>query len=177
MIKKILLILAALIAIVLVVAAFQPAEFRVTRSATIAAPAAVIFTEINDFRRWQAWSPWEKLDPAMKRTFEGPPSGVGAVYGWEGNSEVGAGRMTLTESRPADLIRVRLEFLKPMEAQSAAEFTLRPEGSNTTVTWTMSGRNNYPAKVMCLFMNMDKMLGGQFEQGLASLKTIAEAKK
>jgi uncharacterized protein YndB with AHSA1/START domain len=177
MIKKILLVLAAIVAVILVVAAFQPAEFRVTRSTTIAAPAAVVFAEINDFHRWQAWSPWEKLDPAMKRTFDGPPAGVGAIYGWEGNNEVGAGRMTITESQPAELIRIRLEFLKPMEAQSTTEFTLRPEGSGTAVTWTMAGRNNYLAKIMCLFMNMDKMLGGQFEQGFANLKAVAEVKK
>ena len=122
MLKKILLILAAIIVIVLVAALFQPAEFRVTRSATIAAPAATVFAEINDFHRWQAWSPWEKLDPTMKRTFEGPASGVGASYGWEGNSDVGAGRMTISESKPAEIIRIKLEFLKPMQATNLTTF-------------------------------------------------------
>jgi hypothetical protein len=177
MCKKILLTLAAIIAIVLVLSAFQPSEFRVTRSATIAAPAAVIFPEINDFHRWSAWSPWEKLDPAMKRTFEGPAAGVGAGYGWEGNSDVGSGRMTITESRPAELINIRLEFFKPMPGVCPTEFTFRPEGGATTVTWTMSGTNNYLSKIVCLFMNMDKMIGGDFEKGLAGLKRIAEAKK
>lgn len=177
MLKKILLILATIVVIILVVAAFQPDEFRVTRSTTIAAAPATVFAEVNDFRRWQAWSPWEKLDPAMKRSFDGPAAGVGAIYGWDGNNEVGAGRMTLTDSRPGELVRVRLEFLKPMEAQSTAEFTFRPEGNGTAVTWTMFGKNHYLAKVMCLFMNMDKMLGTQFEQGFASLKAVVEAKK
>lgn len=177
MIKKILLTLAAIIAIVLVVAAFQPSEFRVTRSATIAAPAAVIFPEINDFHRWTAWSPWEKLDPAMKRTFDGAATGVGAGYAWEGNSDVGSGRMTITESRPAEVINIRLEFFQPMPGVCPTEFTFRPEGGATTVTWTMSGTNNYLSKIVCLFMNMDQMIGGDFEKGLAELKRIAEAKK
>lgn len=177
MLKKILLILAVAIATILVAAAFQPDEFRVTRNTTLAAAPAAVFAEVNDFRRWQGWSPWEKLDPAMKRTFAGPAAGVGAVYGWDGNNEVGAGRMTMTDARPAEFIRVRLEFLKPMEAQSTAEFTFRPEGGGTAVTWTMFGKNNYLGKIMCLFMNMDKMLGGQFEEGFAHLKAITEAKK
>lgn len=177
MLKKILITLAVIIAVVLVLAAFQPSEFRVTRSATIAAPAAVIFSEINDFHRWAAWSPWEKLDPAMKRTFEGPATGAGAVYGWEGNNDVGSGRMTITESRPAELINIRLEFFKPMPGVCPAEFTFRSEGAATTVTWTMSGTNNYLSKILCVFMNMDKMIGGDFEKGLAELKRIAEAKK
>lgn len=177
MLKKILLTLVAIIAIILVLAAFQPSEFRVTRTAAIAAPASVIFPEINDFHRWTAWSPWEKLDPAMKRTYEGPAAGVGAVYAWEGNSDVGAGRMTITESRSPELIRIKLEFLKPMPGICPTEFTFRPEGGATVVTWTMNGTNNYVAKIFCLFVNMDKMIGGDFEKGLAGIKQIAEAKK
>lgn len=174
MLKKILLILVALVAIVLVIAAFQPSEFRVTRSAIIAAPAATVFAEVNDFHRWQGWSPWEKLDPAMKRTFDGAAAGLGAGYAWEGNSEVGSGRMTITESRPAERILIKLEFLKPMPGICPTEFTFRPEGGATKVTWTMSGTNNYLGKIFCLFMNMDKMVGGQFEQGLANLKALTE---
>jgi hypothetical protein len=177
MIKKILLTLVAIVAIILVVAAFQPAQFRVTRSATIAAPAAVIFPEVNDFHRWPAWSPWEKLDPTMKRTLEGPASGVGAIYSWEGNSEVGSGKMTITESRPAEVIRIKLEFFKPMPGLCPTEFTFKPEGAGTNVTWTMSGDKNYISKVVCLFMSMDKMVGGDFEKGLANLKQVAEARK
>jgi hypothetical protein len=177
MLKKILLSLVAIIAIILVVAAFQPAEYHVTRSATIAAPASAIFPEINDFHRWGAWSPWEKLDPAMKRTFEGPAAGVGSSYAWEGNSDVGAGKMTITESKPGDVLRIKLEFLKPMPGDCPTEFVFRPEGAGTQVTWTMSGTKDYLSKVVCLFMNMDKMVGGDFAKGLASLKQIAEAKK
>jgi hypothetical protein len=175
MLKKILLSLVAIIAIILVAAAFQPADFRVTRSATINAPAAEIFAHVNDFHRWTAWSPWEKLDPAMKRTFEGPAAGVGAAYGWEGNSDVGAGKMTITESKPAESIRIKLEFFKPMPGVCPTEFTFRPAAGGTTVTWTMSGTNNYVSKIFCLFMNMDKMVGGDFEKGLATLKANAEA--
>lgn len=175
MLKKILLTIAAIIAIILIAAAFQPAEFRVTRSAAISAPAGTVFTEINDFHRWQAWSPWEKLDPAMKRTFEGPPAGVGSSYAWEGNSAVGAGRMTITESKPAELIRIKLEFLKPMPGDCPTEFAFRQDGAVTAVTWTMSGTNNYLAKIMCLFMSMDKMIGGDFEKGLGELKRLAES--
>jgi hypothetical protein len=162
MIKKILLVLALVIALVLVLAAFQPSEFRVTRSTVLAAAPSGVFAEINNLRRWQAWSPWENLDPAMKRAFTGAESGVGAVYAWEGNSQVGSGKMTITESRPAEWVRIRLEFIKPMEAQSTTEFTLRPEGNGTALTWTMYGTNNYFAKIMCLFMSMDKMLGANF---------------
>jgi hypothetical protein len=177
MIKKILLTLVAIIAIILVIAAFQPAQFRVTRSATIAAPAAVIFPEVNDFHRWPDWSPWEKLDPTMKRTLEGPAAGVGAVYAWEGNSDVGSGKMTITESKPAEVIRIKLEFFKPMPGLCPTEFTFKPEGAGTNVTWTMTGDKNYISKVVCLFMSMDKMVGGDFEKGLASLKQVSEAKK
>lgn len=175
MLKKVLLALAAIIALVLIVAAFQPAEYRVTRSATIAAPAAKIFPEVNDFHRWANWSPWEKLDPAMKRTFDGPAAGVGASYAWEGNNDVGSGKMTITESKPAEAIRIKLEFIKPMPGLSPTEFIFRPEGSGTTVTWTMTGEKNYISKVVCLFMNMDKLVGGDFEKGLAALKANAEA--
>jgi len=177
MIKKILITLVAIIVVILVAAAFQPSGFRVTRSATIAAPAAAIFPEINDFHRWAAWSPWEKLDPAMKRTFDGATAGVGAGYAWEGNSDVGSGRMTITESRSAEAINIKLEFFQPMPGVCPTEFTFRSEGGATTVTWTMSGTNNYLSKIVCLFMNMDKMIGGDFEKGLAELKRIAEAKK
>jgi hypothetical protein len=177
MIKKILLSLVAIFAIILVVGAFQPADYRVTRSTTIAAPAAAIFPDVNDFHRWAAWSPWEKLDPAMKRTFAGPAAGVGSSYAWDGNREVGAGRMTIAESKPAELLRINLEFLKPMPGVCQTEWSFRPEGAGTTVTWTMTGTKNYVSKVVCMFMNMDKMVGGDFEKGLAGLKQIAEAKK
>lgn len=179
MIKKILLGLLVVIALFLVVAAFQPADYRVVRSASISAPASVVFSQVNDFHQWNAWSPWEKLDPAMKRTFEGPPAGVGAVYGWSGNSQVGEGRSTITESRPNELIKIRLDFVKPFVSTCNIEYTFKPEGGQTGVTWSMDGKHNYVGKVMCLgmslFTSMDKMVGGQFEEGLANLKAVSES--
>jgi hypothetical protein len=153
----------------------RPSEFRVVRSTTIAAPAPVIFAQVNDFHRWDAWNPWAKVDPAMKQTYEGAPAGVGAVYTWAGNREAGEGRMTIIESRPNDLIRVRLEFLKPFAGTSIATFTFKPEGAGTLVTWSMAGENNFIAKAVHLVMDMDRMIGGNFEKGLAQMKTVAEA--
>lgn len=176
MIKIILLVLAATVALILVLATFQPAEFRVTRSATIAAPASAAFAAINDFHRWQEWSPWEKLDPNLKRTFEGPASGVGSIYGWEGNSKVGSGRMAIAASNPAEGIRIQLDFLKPWESHCVTDFTFAPEGNGTVVTWTMSGPNNFFSKLMNVFTSMDKLIGGDFEKGLANLKSTLETK-
>ena len=175
MLKKILLALAVIMLVLLIVVGLQPSEYRVTRSITIAADPTVVFTQVDDLKKWEAWSPWLKMDPAMKLTYSGPAAGVGAVSAWVGNSEVGEGRMTITESRPRELVRFNLEFFKPMTGTSAAEFTFKPEGSQTVVTWSMTGKNNFIAKGICLIMNMDKMVGGQFEQGLASMKTVAEA--
>ena len=175
MLKKILIALAAIVVVFVVVVAMQPSEFRVVRSAKISAPAPAVFAQVNDFHKWEAWSPWAELDPAAKNSFEGPSAGTGAIFRWAGNKEVGEGGMTITESRPSDLIRIKLEFLKPFEATNTTEFTFRPEGDQTAVTWSMAGKNNFIAKAMCLFMNMDKMVGGQFEKGLASIKSIVEA--
>ena len=175
MLKKILVALALLIIVLVIVVATRPAGFRITRSATIAAPPEVVFAQVNDFHKWDAWSPWAKLDPAMKQTYEGAPAGTGAVYSWTGNKEVGEGRMTLTESRTNELIRIKLEFLKPFAAVNTTEFTFKPEGNQTTVEWSMTGSNNFMAKAFGLFMNMDKMIGGDFEKGLAQLKSVAEA--
>ena len=172
--KKILPGIAVIVVVFLVVVAMQPSGFRVTRSATIAAPPAVVFPHVNELKKWEPWSPWMKLDPAAKSTFDGPPAGKGAAMSWAGNNEVGEGRMTITESRPNEQVRFHLEFYKPMAGASDAEFTFKPQGSQTEVTWTMTGKNNFIAKAMCLFMNMDKMIGGQFEQGLAGMKAIAE---
>jgi uncharacterized protein YndB with AHSA1/START domain len=175
MLKKILIVLAAILVAFLVVVALQPSEFRVARTATIAAPAAAVFAQVNDFHKWEAWSPWEKIDPALKETFEGPSAGQGAIYRWAGDDKVGEGNMTITESRPDELIQISLEFLKPFESLCSTEFTFKPQGDQTEVTWTMAGRNNFLAKAMCLFMSMDKMVGGDFEKGLAQLKAVAEA--
>ena len=174
MIKKILIAIGVIVVVFLLVVALQPAEFRVVRSASMSAPPPVVFAQVNDFHKWEAWSPWEKLDPALKRTYEGPSEGTGAIYRWVGNNQVGQGSMTITESRPSDLIRIKLEFLKPFASTADTEFTFKPEGNQTAVTWSMAGKNNFLAKAMCLFMNMDKMVGGQFEQGLAQMKSLVE---
>jgi carbon monoxide dehydrogenase subunit G len=172
---RVLIALAVIVAGALVVVATRPTEFRVTRTARIAAPPAAVFAQVNDFRKWDAWNPWAKIDPAMKQSYEGSPAGVGAVYTWVGNSQVGEGRMTLTESRPNELIRIKMEFFKPFAATSSAEFTFKPEGDQTVVTWSMEGRNNFMAKAVHLVMNMDRMIGGQFDKGLAQMKAVAEA--
>ena len=175
MIKKILIAIAVIVVVFLIVVALQPGDFRVARTATMSAPASAVFAQVNELRNWEAWSPWAKLDPAAKNAFEGPPAGTGAIFRWAGNNQVGEGSMTITESRPSELVRFKLEFLKPMAGTSTTEFTFKPGGHQTTVTWSMSGENNFIAKAMCLFMSIDKMVGGQFEQGLAAMKSIVEA--
>jgi uncharacterized protein YndB with AHSA1/START domain len=175
LLKKVLLGIVVVIGGFLIVVAFQPAEFRIVRSATISAAPAAVFAQVNDFHNWEAWSPWEKIDPALKRTYEGAPSGTGAVYTWAGNKDVGEGRMTVTESRPGELIRIRLDFLKPFEATNTAEFTFKAEGGQTTVTWSMDGKKNFVSKAICMFMDMDKMVGGQFEKGLSQMKSLVES--
>jgi carbon monoxide dehydrogenase subunit G len=172
---KILIGLAALVALLVIVVALQPSEFRITQTATVAAPASAVFAQVNDFHKWEAWSPWAKLDPAARNIFEGAPAGTGAVFAWAGNSKVGEGRMTITESRPNELVRIKLEFMKPFAATNTAEFTFKPEGDRTAVTWSMYGHNNFIGKAVCLVMNMDKTLGGEFDKGLAAMKTVAEA--
>ena len=175
MLIKILIALAVIVVLFVVIVAMQPSEFGVVRSATISAPAPALFAQVNDFHKWEAWNPWGKLDPTMKQAYEGAPAGTGAIYTWSGNNEVGEGRMTITESRPSDLIRIKLEFFKPFAATNTAEFTFKPEGNQTAVTWSMTGNNNFLAKAVHLFMNMDKMVGGQFEKGLAQMGSVVEA--
>jgi Polyketide cyclase / dehydrase and lipid transport len=170
----ILIVIAVVVALLVVVIATRPADFSVTRSTTISASPQAVFPQVNDFHNWEAWSPWAKIDPEMKMTFAGPAAGTGAVYTWTGNSKVGEGRMTIVESHPSDLIRIRLEFLKPFAATNATEFTFQPQGSQTAVTWSMSGKRNFMTKAMGLVMSMEKMLGGQFEKGLYQLKAVAE---
>ena len=175
MLTKILIALAVIVVVFVVIVALQPKEYRVARSATISAPPAAVFAQVNDFHKWEAWNPWGKIDPVMKQAYAGAPAGVGAIYTWTGNTEVGEGRMTITESRPSDLIRINLEFFKPFAGNSTADFTFKPENNQTAVTWSMTGENNFMAKAIHLFMNMDKMIGGQFEKGLAEMKSIVEA--
>jgi len=175
MLKKTLIAFAVIVIVFVIIVATRRADFRITRSATIAAPAEVVFAQVNEFKKWEAWSPWAKLDPAMKQTYAGPAAGTGASYAWAGNNEVGEGRMTLTESRTNELIRIKLEFLKPFTAVNSTEFTFKPDGKQTTVTWDMSGTNNFISKAFCMFMDMDKTVGGDFDKGLAQLKSVAEA--
>lgn len=175
MLKKILLgVAVALVAL----AAFvftRPAAFSVQRSITIQSPADLPFALVNDFHRWAAWSPWEKKDPGMTRTFTGADAGLDAMYEWAGNKNVGAGRMTILESKPAERIRIRLEFLTPFEAQNTTTFTFTPSGSDVTVTWRMEGRNEFFGKLFSLFVDMDQAIGKDFEAGLANMKAAAEA--
>jgi uncharacterized protein YndB with AHSA1/START domain len=175
MLKTILVALAVIIVVLVVIVALQPSDFRVARSTTISAPPPAVFAQVNDFHKWEAWNPWGKIDPAMKQTYEGALAGPGAIYTWSGNNEVGEGRMTITDSRPSDLIRVKLEFFKPFAATNTAEFAFKPEGNQTLVTWSMFGEKNFMAKAVHLVMNMDKMIGGQFEKGLADMKSAVEA--
>ena len=175
MLKWILGGVAAVVVIFLIVVALQPSDFKVERTATMRAPAPAAFAQVNDFQNWRAWSPWEKVDPALKRQYEGPKAGAGAIYAWQGNSDVGEGRMTITESKPAELVRIKLEFFKPFAATNAAEFSFKPAGADSTaVTWTMTGQNNFLSKAICMFVNMDRMVGGMFEQGLTQMKTVVE---
>ncbi|HTI97407.1 MAG TPA: SRPBCC family protein [Dongiaceae bacterium] len=177
MLKIILIALPVLIVLFCIVVTLQPASFRVTRSATISAPPERVFSHVNDLKQWEAWSPWVKLDPNAKSTFSGPAAGTGASMTWAGNREVGEGRMTITDSQPNKLVQLKLEFLKPFQAVSTAEFTFTPQGNATEVTWTMSGQNDFMGKAVSLFMDCDKMIGGQFEKGLASLNTAVTAAK
>ena len=179
MIKKVLLgivvVIVVLVVVFVCIVALQPSHYRIERSATINAPASAVFTQVNDFHKWEAWSPWAKLDPAMKQSYEGAPAGTGAVYTWAGNSQVGEGRMTITDSHPNDLIKIKLEFVKPWAATNATDFMFKPQGNQTAVTWTMDGDNNFMGKAFGLFMNMDKMVGDDFQKGLAQMKSVSEA--
>lgn len=168
-------LLAALLVILIATVAIQPADFSVQRNITIAAPPATVFGLVNDFHQWDKWSPWAKLDPAMKTTFEGPESGAGAIYTWVGNSDVGEGKMTILESRAPEQVGIELEFIKPMAATNTSEFSFKPEGDATSVTWTMAGKNNFVGKAFCLFVDMDAMVGADFEKGLAAMKAAAES--
>lgn len=175
MLKKILIGLIVVIGIFAAVVATRPDTFKVERAATINAPAEVVFAYVNDFHKWDEWSPWSKIDPNMKKTIEGAPAGVGATYYWNGNDDVGEGRQTITESKPNEMVGIKLEFLKPFASTSQVVFALKPEADKTTVTWTMNGNNDFMGKAFSMFMDMDAMIGKDFDKGLAQMKTIAEA--
>lgn len=167
------LAVAVLVLGVLAFAATRPDTFRVQRSASIQAPPEKIHAQLSDFRGWEAWSPWERLDPAMKRSFSGAPRGKGAVYAWDGNREVGQGRLEITDAEPSR-VAMNLDFVKPFEARNKVEFLLAPKSGATEVTWIMNGSVPYMAKIVHLFFDMDAMVGGQFETGLANLKRLTE---
>lgn len=175
MVKVLATIVVVLIVAVLVFAATRPDTFRVQRSSNVNAPPEKIFAFIDDLQNWRAWSPYEKKDPAMKRTLSGAAHGKGAVYAWEGNKDIGKGRMEIIESDPASRVLIKLEFVRPFEAHNIVEFTLKPNGHTTNVTWAMHGRSPYLAKLMGVFFSMDSMIGKDFEAGLSNLKTVAES--
>lgn len=167
-------VVALLVALLIVVIGMRPTDFRITRQLAMAAPPGAVFPHVNELAKWQAWSPWEELDPDLKRMYEGPAAGEGARYAWSGNTKVGEGNMTITDSRPSELVRLRLEFIKPFAAINTSEFTFQPSAGGTLVVWNMLGRNNFMAKAFGLLMDMDKLIGKDFEKGLAKLKTLAE---
>ena len=174
MLKIILIVVAVLLGSLLVFAATKPDSFRVQRETRIQAPPEKIFALIDDFHSWGSWSPYEKLDPTMKKTLGGPAKGKGSVYEWEGNGKVGKGRMEITDVSPPAKVTIQLDFVKPFEGHNVAEFTLAGEGGATKVTWAMQGRSPYIAKLMSVFFDMDQMIGKDFESGLANLKRIVE---
>jgi hypothetical protein len=172
--KRVLLAAAAVIAVFAIVVAMQPSELRVARTATISASPAAVFEQVNDFHHWQDWSPWAKLDPAAKNSFEGASAGTGAIFRWSGNNDVGEGSSTITECRPGELVRIKLDFVRPFAGTNDVEFTFKPVGDQTAVTWSMSGEKNFMAKAIGLFMDCEEMCGTQFDQGLANLKSVVE---
>lgn len=174
MLKIILLVIALLIAGILIFAATKPDVFRVERKAVIQAPPEKVFVLINDFKQWGPWSPWEKKDPAMKRTFGAITVGKGATYAWDGNKDVGRGGMEIVDSVMPSRIRLKLDFIQPFEAHNVVTFTLTPQGKTTELSWAMEGPTPYFAKIIHVFIDMDAMVGRDFEAGLASLKSLAE---
>jgi uncharacterized protein YndB with AHSA1/START domain len=171
-----LLILLAAVSGLIAYISLRPDTFKIARSAIVEAPPERIYPEINDFHNWEKWSPWARLDPGQKTTYDGSPLGAGAILEWSGDGKVGAGKMTIKESSQNERIRIKIEFFKPMQAVNDVQFDLKPIGeSRTEVLWTMSGRNEFMGKAVHAFMNMDKLVGEQFEQGLANLKSVVEA--
>ena len=175
--KNVLRIILLIVVILVAVVSIRPSEFHVERSATINAPADSLVARVADLHRWAEWSPWDKRDPQMKRDYEGAASGVGASYHWAGNDKVGEGRMTVTDVLPGQKVGFKLEFLKPYKATNTSTFTFAPESAATKVTWGIDGHEDFMGKAMGLFMNMDKMIGPDFEEGLANMKKQAEGMK
>jgi Polyketide cyclase / dehydrase and lipid transport len=175
MIKKILLALLAIVIIILIVAAFQPNTYHVERSRTIPAPPETVYAHVNDFHNWPQFNPFQQLDPSAKTAFEGPEKGIGAKFLWDGNSDMGKGSMTINGNKPNERVDILLHFDEPMAGDANTAFILTPAGTGTKVTWSMEGKNNYMGKVMCMFMNMDDMIGSQYEKGLAKLGELPAA--
>jgi len=175
MVKKLLLAVVVVLAAFAAFVATRPASYTVSRSQAMAAPPTTVYAQVADFHQWEKWSPWAKLDPGMKTTFAGPPAAAGSSYAWSGNDKVGEGRMTIVEARPGEMLRVRLEFIKPFASTNSTAFTFASKGGGTETTWTMEGHNNFAGKAFSLFMNMDKMIGSDFEKGLAQLQAVSEA--
>ena len=174
MMKKLLVAIVGIVAVVLAYATTRPDSFSVQRTLAVNAPPERIYPHLVDFHAWDAWSPWAKLDPAMKTVYGGAATGVGATYEWTGNSDVGSGRMEITDVTPNDKVTVKLDFLSPMESHNTTVFELTPKGGGTEVRWTMSGPSTYLTKLMTTFVSMDKMVGKDFEKGLQQLKQVAE---
>ncbi len=172
----VLLGFAAIVAVLCLIIASRPDDLKVSRSATMAASPAAVFEQVNDFHKWDAWSPWAKMDPNAKATFEGPSGGEGAKFSWAGNSDVGEGSMTIIESNPNDHVRIKLDFVKPFTGTNDVLMKIEPKGERTMLTWSMAGKMNFVTKAIGLFMNCDKMVGDQFEKGLANMKAIVEVK-
>src|SRR5688572_16739828 len=173
MTTKILIGLAAVLVVFLIAVALRSPDFRVERSATLSAPPDLLFEQVNDHHKFAVWNPFMKLDPNVKNTYSGPDSGVGAVCSWDGNKDIGAGSATITESKPGELVRIRMDWIRPMAGVASVDFTFKPEGDKTVVTWAMYGKNGFMGKLVSLFMDCDKMCGPQFEKGLASLGEVA----
>ena len=173
MLVKILIGVAVVLIALVIVIATRPAAFRIERSVHIAAPPPAAFALVNDFHRWTVWSPWDKIDPDLKRTYEGAPSGQGAIYRWTGNNKVGQGQMTILQSRPEKIV-IKLEFFRPFKATNTATFTFTPHANGSNAVWAMDGNNNFMAKAFHMLMDMDKLVGGDFEKGLAAMKAEAE---
>ena len=175
MLKKILLGLVIVVALFLVYAATRPSDYRVERSAALAASPAALFAQVNDHHNFNAWNPFLKLDPHVKNTYSGPDAGVGAACSWDGNSSIGAGSSTITESKPDELVRMRMDWKRPMEGTGTVDFTFQPIGDKTVVTWAMYGQHTFLGKVISVFMDTDKMVGPTFEEGLAELGRVVAA--
>ena len=174
MLVKILIGTAVVLVALVAYVATQPGEFSVSRSATFAAPAPAVFAQVNELKKWEAWSPWEKIDPAIKRSYSGADSGKGAVYAWQGNKDIGQGRMEILESTPSSKVVIKIDFIQPIEAHNTIEFRLERQGDGAKVTQAMYGPSSFLSKLVGLFCSMDKMIGQKFDEGLTSLKSIVE---